>query len=77
MTEDIAYRLAVAKRIRVWRVMEDQTQDDLAAAAGVTRNFVSAIERGAMGLDAARLRRLATAMQMPLADLLADPPGRR
>ena len=77
MTEDIAYRLAVAKRIRVWRVMEDQTQDDLATAAGVTRNFVSAIERGAMGLDAARLRRLATAMQMPLADLLADPPGGR
>ena len=76
MTDDIAYRLAVAKRVRVWRVMEDQTQDDLATAAGVTRNFVSAIERGAMGLDAARLRRLATAMQMPLADLLADPPGR-
>ena len=77
MTEDIAYRRAVAKRIRVWRVMEDQTQDDLATAAGVTRNFVSAIERGAVGLDAARLRRLATAMQMPLADLLADPPERR
>ncbi len=75
MTEDIAYRRAVAKRIQVWRVMEDQTQDDLATAAGVTRNFVSAIERGAMGLDAARLRRLASAMQMPLADLLADPPG--
>jgi transcriptional regulator with XRE-family HTH domain len=75
MTEDVAYRRAVAKRVRVWRAMEDQTQDDLATAAGVTRNFVSAIERGAMGLDAARLRRLATAMRMPLADLLADPPG--
>lgn len=76
MTEDIAYRHAVAKRIRVWRAAEDSTQDELAAAAGVTRNFVSAIERAAVGLDAARLRRLAAAMQMPLADLLADPPGR-
>ena len=76
MTEDVAYRRAVAKRVRVWRAMEDWTQDDLASAAGVTRNFVSAIERGAVGLDAVRLRRLATAMQMPLADLLADPPGR-
>ena len=76
MTEDVAYRRAVAKRIRVWRAAEDSTQDELAVAAGVTRNFVSAIERGAVGLDAVRLRRLATAMQMPLADLLADPPGR-
>ena len=72
MLDDV-YRRAVGKRIRVWRAVQDQTQDDLATAAGVTRNFVSAIERGAQGLDAVRLRRLATAMNMPLADLLADP----
>jgi hypothetical protein len=39
----------------------------------VTRNFVSAIERGAQGLDAVRLRRLAMAMDMSLGELLADP----
>ena len=70
---DEAYRRAVGKRIRVWRVLHDQSQDDLARAAGVTRNFVSAIERGAQGLDAVRLRRLAAAMDMSIADLLADP----
>lgn len=74
MTEDIAFRKAVGKRIRVWRVVEEQTQDELATSAGVTRNFVSAIERGAMGLDAVRLRRLAVVMNMPLVELLADPP---
>ena len=73
MTGDLAYRRAVGKRIRVWRVMHDCRQDQLAAAAGVTRNFVSAIERGAQGLDAVRLRRLAAAMDIPLAELLADP----
>jgi len=72
VTRDLAYRRAVGKRIRVWRAMHDCRQDQLAAAAGVTRNFVSAIERGAQGLDAVRLRRLAAAMDMPLAELLAD-----
>lgn len=74
MTEDIIYRRAVGKRIRIWRVVEEHTQDELATSAGVTRNFVSAVERGAMGLDAVRLRRLAAVMDMPLAELLADPP---
>ena len=55
-TADATYRRAVGKRIRVWRVLHDRSQDELAAAAGVTRNFVSAIERGAQGLDAVRLR---------------------
>jgi transcriptional regulator with XRE-family HTH domain len=75
---DVAYRRAVGKRIRVWRVVNERSQDQLAAEAGVTRNFVSAIERGAQGLDAIRLRRLAAAMNMSLAELLADPePGHR
>src|SRR5215213_9502775 len=45
-TGDRAYRRAVGMRIRVWRVVHDRSQDQLAAEAGVTRNFVSAIERG-------------------------------
>jgi transcriptional regulator with XRE-family HTH domain len=75
-TGEAAYRRTVGKRIRVWRVLHDRSQDELAVAAGVTRNFVSAIERGAQGLDAVRLRRLAIAMGMELADLLADPEPR-
>src|SRR5215213_7674937 len=71
--DEVEFRRAVGKRIRVWRVLHDLSQDDLARSAGVTRNFVSAIERGAQGLDAVRLRRLAAALRMELADLLADP----
>jgi transcriptional regulator with XRE-family HTH domain len=71
--DDAAFRRTVGLRIRVWRVVHDRSQDDLARAAGVTRNFVSAIERGAQGLDAVRLRRLAVAMGIELAELLADP----
>jgi transcriptional regulator with XRE-family HTH domain len=56
----------------VWRVLHERSQDELAAEAGVTRNFVSAIERGAQGLDAVRLRRLAAVMGMSIGDLLAD-----
>ena len=37
---DVAYRRAVGKRIRVWRVVNERSQDELAAEAGVTRNFV-------------------------------------
>ena len=70
---DAAFRRAVGLRIRVWRVVHGRSQDDLARAAGVTRNFVSAIERGAQGLDAVRLRRLAAAMGIELAELLAEP----
>jgi transcriptional regulator with XRE-family HTH domain len=69
----VAYRRAVGKRIRVWRVVNDRSQDELAAEAGVTRNFISAIERGAQGLDAVRLRRLAGVMDMSLGELLAEP----
>lgn len=71
--EDAAFRRTVGLRIRVWRVVHDRSQDDLARAAGVTRNFVSAIERGAQGLDAVRLRRIAGAMGIDLAELLAEP----
>ena len=70
MSEEAEWRRAVGKRIRVWRVMRDLSQDELAVSAGVTRNFVSAIERSAQGLDAIRLRRLATVMGMTLAELL-------
>ena len=70
--EETEYRRAIGKRIRVWRVLHERSQDELAASAGVSRNFVSAVERGAQGLDAVRLRRLARAMNTTLAELLRD-----
>lgn len=68
-TED-DYRRQIGKRVRLVRVDLDLSQDDIATKAGVTRNFVSAIERGAQGLDTWRLRRLADALGIGLGWLL-------
>lgn len=65
------YRMVVGKRVRTERVWQVLSQDELADKAGVTRNFVSAIERGAQGLDAYRLRLIADALGVRFEDLMA------
>jgi transcriptional regulator with XRE-family HTH domain len=68
---EFEYRRLVGKRVRAERTWHDLSQDELAAKAGVTRNFVSAIERGAQGLDAYRLQQIADALGLAFADLMA------
>ena len=65
------YRRLIGKRLRASRVWQQLSQDEVATRAGDTRNFVSAIERGARSLDAFRLRRVAVVLGIELADLLA------
>jgi DNA-binding XRE family transcriptional regulator len=60
-----AYRKAVSQRLRMARVVLDISQQDVADAAGCSRNFVSAVERGVQGMDAYRLSLIATALRMP------------
>jgi transcriptional regulator with XRE-family HTH domain len=67
------YRRQIGKRVRLVRIGLDLSQDGVATKAGVTRNFVSAIERGAQGLDAWRLRLLADALGIAPAWLLGLP----
>jgi transcriptional regulator with XRE-family HTH domain len=66
------FRSQVGRRLRTQRVWLALTQDDLAGKAGVSRNYVSATERGAIGLDAWRLRLLARALGTTLGWLLDD-----
>lgn len=74
ITDDEArYRARIGKGVRVERILLDLSQQQLADAAGVTRNFVSAVERSRVTLDAYRLAKLAAALGMPLHQLLADP----
>jgi transcriptional regulator with XRE-family HTH domain len=61
---------ALGKQVRLARVTVDWSQQRLAEASGMSRNFVSSIERGAHGVDVVRLLRLATALEVPLFDLL-------
>ena len=53
------FRRDVGSRIRAQRSLRNLRQEELAEQAGVSRNFVSAVERGTQRLDAWRLRHLA------------------
>jgi XRE family transcriptional regulator, aerobic/anaerobic benzoate catabolism transcriptional regulator len=68
-----AYLRALGKRVRILRLTRELTQEELAAASGMSRNFVSLIEHGAHGVDVVRLLRLAAALGVPLEELLRDP----
>ena len=67
------YRRQVGHRARLRRVDLRLNQNEIAAKAGVSRNFVSAIERGTQGLDTWRLRRLADALDVTFGWLLGEP----
>lgn len=72
--DEVAYRQRVGKRVKVRRVYLDLSQEQVAAAAGVTRNFVSAIERGAQGLDAFRMLKIAQVLGLAPQYLLSPEP---
>jgi transcriptional regulator with XRE-family HTH domain len=73
-----AWLRALGRRVRIMRLTREMTQDDLAVAAGMSRSFVSLIEKGTHGVDVVRLLRLAAALDVPLAELLgAIPPDQR
>lgn len=74
---DEEYRRQIGRRLRLARVGRDMSQDDVAQCASTTRNFVSAIERGAQSLDAWRLRKVAAALGVSAGWLLGlpDAPG--
>jgi transcriptional regulator with XRE-family HTH domain len=73
-----AWLRALGKRVRILRLTKELTQDELAVAAGMSRSFVSLIEKGTHGVDVVRLLRLAAALDVPLAELIgATPPDRR
>jgi transcriptional regulator with XRE-family HTH domain len=61
---------ALGRRVRLLRLTREMTQDELAAASGMSRSFVSLIEHGAHGVDVVRLLRLAAALDVTLGELL-------
>jgi transcriptional regulator with XRE-family HTH domain len=69
--EDVAvFMRALGKRVRLLRRTAELTQDELAAAAGISRSFVSLIEHGARGVDVVRLLRIAAVLGLPLHELV-------
>ncbi len=71
--EEQTFRNQLGRRLNARRNWLQLSQDDIANKAGVTRNFVSAIERGAQGLDAWRLHLVADAVGVTLDWLLFGP----
>lgn len=74
LPDEITFRAEVGRRLRALRTWDDLSQQQLATRAGVTRNFVSGVERGALSLDAWRLRLLTRALNVTSGFLLCETP---
>ena len=67
------FRTQVARRVHMRRIWLRLSQQEVADRAGLTRNFVSSIERGAQAVDAGRLKHGAAARDGTLDWLLTGP----
>ncbi len=56
--------------VRVWRTHRGMTARSLAIAAGIPSSYLSAIERGVKPGSVKALKSLATALEVPLDDLV-------
>jgi DNA-binding XRE family transcriptional regulator len=65
----------LGRAIRAARKKRGYSQEGLARAAGVSRNFVGSLETGRHCADVVRLRLVAVALDLPLSDLFADVPA--
>jgi transcriptional regulator with XRE-family HTH domain len=66
----------VGERVRLQRLNAELTQEQLGAAAGISREFIGLIEMGG-DASAFKLWRLADTLQIPLVRLLTDEAGDR
>jgi transcriptional regulator with XRE-family HTH domain len=65
---------AVGRRVRDARTARGWTLDQLAEGSGVSRRMIVNVEAGSSNASIATLLRLATALQVSLADLVTDSP---
>ncbi|GAB3789802.1 helix-turn-helix domain-containing protein [Dyella agri] len=63
-------RLVFARNLRQVRRLRDLSQEALALQAGLSRTYVSEVERGARNISIDNMGLLAEALGMPLRDLL-------
>lgn len=74
-----AWLTEVGGRLRTARLISRLSQDALAAKAGVSRVTLGSVERAEHVASLLTYRRVAAALDLPLADLVADlsdePPG--
>ncbi|BAP87953.1 putative helix-turn-helix transcriptional regulator [Burkholderiales bacterium GJ-E10] len=70
---DVAFAVADGTHpVRAWREHRNRTQDQLAAACGLSKPFISQIESGARTGTLDSLRAIARALDIPVGALLLD-----
>lgn len=74
---ELAYRRLVGRRVRQRRRALKLSQQQLADAVGVSRNYISDLEQGQHAVNAWRVVRLSAVLQAPAAWLLDPTAGRR
>ncbi|WP_255503835.1 helix-turn-helix domain-containing protein [Cupriavidus sp. UME77] len=57
--------------IREVRLRRDLSQEELAHRAGIDRSYMSSVERGGQNLGMMHLLRIATALEVTVAELMA------
>ncbi len=71
-----AYLAGMGERVRQFRARRGMTRKILARDSGVSERYLAQLEGGHGNISILLLRRVATAMGLPLADLLQDGPER-
>jgi transcriptional regulator with XRE-family HTH domain len=66
-------RKLLAQKLRVLRFMRGWSQENLAAASGLHRTYISAIERGERNISLDNIEKLADAFGLSIKELLAAP----
>ena len=60
----------LARKLRVLRFMRGWSQEQLAAASGLHRTYISSIERAERNVSLDNIEKLADAFELPIKDLL-------
>lgn len=68
-------REAVGLKIKLTRVRENMTQEQLAERADISSSYVSAIERGKQSVSLEYVNRIADALNVPVSELLVYEKG--
>lgn len=70
--EDVAYRRALGDKIRALRASRDMTQEQLADAARVSREYLSRVESGSRNGSVDVVARISKSLNVSLAELFSD-----
>ncbi len=71
LTDEREYLRQVGRRVRLARTALDLSQAELAGKTGISKGWISAMERAKAGADGWKLGRLAVALEVPLGWLVS------